>query len=118
MSVRMVTRFVYVRVGGGLLGVPKRALWWVSRVIAAAVSWRCQVAWAFTPRLRLASAVCTGLRDSCCGEPLAEGYNNAQKCWPTRTQLLASALHDASCAKTETRRGSVQHRRVAAKHSY
>jgi hypothetical protein len=57
------------------------------------------VAWAFTPRLRLASAVCTGLRDSCCGEPLAEGYNNAQNCWPTRTQLLASALHDASCAK-------------------
>ena len=61
------------------------------------------MAWAFTPRLRLASAVCTGLRDSCCGEPLAEGYNNAQNCWPTRTQLLASALHDASCAKTETR---------------
>ena len=58
------------------------------------------MAWAFTPRLRLASAVCTGLRDSCCGEPLAEGYNNAQNCWPTRTQLLASALPAASCAKT------------------
>ena len=81
MSVRMVARFVYVRVWllrcqcvlfGALYG---------SRVLAVVVLQEelQRGAWC-TPRLRLASAVCTGLRDSCCGEPLAEGYNNAQNC--------------------------------------
>ena len=46
------------------------------------------MAWAFTPRLRLASAVCTGLRDSCCGEPLAEGVQQFAKLLDVRSSFL------------------------------
>ena len=65
MSVRMVTRFVYVRVGGDLLEVPKLrgALFGFARACGGAAE---------VPRggvvvhaaLRLASAACTGRTES------------------------------------------------------
>ena len=97
-----------------------RALWCAVR-LRACLRWWCAAAGLAkgTPRLlRLASAVCTGLRDSCCGEPLAEGYNNAQNCWPTRTQQLPSALHAASCANCARDRKCVHAPQTSCRSAY
>ena len=81
MSVRMVTRFVYVRVCGGLSEVPSvlcGALFGFARACGGGVlQQKLQRARRGRVSLRPYAPVSETL---CCGEPLAEGYNNAQNC--------------------------------------